>query len=89
VPRSASSVITARKVRSGFSAIRANSQARSLVSCSGRRPPIGLAAALPLARHRCDHFTTLATLTPNSAAVARQVRPLATAATTRSRRSRE
>jgi hypothetical protein len=48
-----------------------------------------LAAALPLARQRCDHFTTLATLTPNSAAVARQVRPLATELTTRSRKSCE
>ena len=76
-------------VRSGFSAIRANNHARSPVSRSGRRPPIGLAAALPVARQRCDHLTTLATLTPNSAAVARQVRPPATAATTRSRRSCE
>jgi hypothetical protein len=42
-----------------------------------------------VARQRCDHLTTLATLTPNSAAVARQVQPLATAATTRSRKSRE
>jgi hypothetical protein len=48
-----------------------------------------LAAALPVARQRCDHLTTLATLTSNSAAVARQVQPLATAATTRSRKSRE
>jgi len=76
-------------VRSGFTAIRASSHARSCLSRSGRRPPVGLAAALPLARQRCDHFTTLATLTPNSAAVTRQVRPLATAATTRSRRSCE
>jgi hypothetical protein len=36
---------------------------------------------VPLARQRCDHFTTLATLTLNRAAVARQVRSLATAAT--------
>ncbi len=76
-------------VRSGFSAIRANSHPRSRCSRSGRRPPIGLAAVRPLARQRCDHFTTLATLTPNSAAVARQVRPLATEPTTRSRRSCE
>src|SRR5262252_1062348 len=47
------------------------------------------AAALPLARQRCDHLTTLATLTPNSAAVARHVRPLATEPITRSRRSCE
>jgi hypothetical protein len=48
-----------------------------------------LAAALPLAHQPCDHFTTLAALTPNSAAVARQVRPLATDPTTRSRKSCE
>jgi hypothetical protein len=35
------------------------------------------------------HFTTLATLTPNSAAVSRQVRPPDTERTTRSRRSCE
>jgi len=57
VPRSASSAITARSVRSGFSAIRASSHSRSPVNRSGRRPPIGLAAALPVSRHRCDHFT--------------------------------
>jgi hypothetical protein len=76
-------------VRSGFSAIRANSQLRSRGNRSGRQPPIGLAAALPVDRQRCDHFTTLATLTPNSAAVARHERPLATEPTTRSRRSCE
>ena len=42
-----------------------------------------------LAALRCDHFTTLATLTPNSAAVARHERPPATEPTTRSRRSLE
>jgi hypothetical protein len=82
VPRSASSATTARKVRSGFSAIRINSHSRSLVSRSGRRLPIGC-AALPVARQSGNHFTTLATLTPNSAADAPQVRPLATEATTR------
>jgi hypothetical protein len=44
---------TARKVRSGFSAIRANNGARWPVSRSGCQAPIGLAAALPLARQRC------------------------------------
>ena len=77
------------RVRSGFSAIRAHNHARSPVSRSGRQPSIGLAAALPLAHQPCDHFTTLAALTPNSAAVARQVRPLATDPTTRSRKSCE
>jgi hypothetical protein len=51
VPRSAT---TTRKVNSGFSAIRANSHSRSRFSCSGRHPPIRLAAALPLVRQRCD-----------------------------------
>jgi len=64
VPRAVSSAITARKVRSGYSAIRANRQSRSPASRSGRHPPIWAAAALPVARNRCGHFTTLATLTP-------------------------
>jgi len=51
--------------------------------------PIGNAAALPVERRRCDHFTTLETLTSKSVAVSRQVRPLATAWATRSRRSFE
>jgi hypothetical protein len=49
----------------------------------GRRAAARPPALRPL--HHTGHFTTLATLTPNSAAVARQVRPLATDATTRSR----
>jgi hypothetical protein len=45
---SASSATTARKVRSGFSANRANSHSRSRFSRSYRHPPICLAAALPV-----------------------------------------
>jgi hypothetical protein len=56
---------------------------------NGRRPPTLWAAALPVARNRCDHFTTLATLTLKVAATARQLSPPATAATTLSRRSSE
>ena len=41
------------------------------------------------ARARCDHLTTLATLTSYSSATARHVSPLATNPTTRSRRSSE
>jgi hypothetical protein len=52
MPRAASAAITARKVRSGFSASRANSQSRSPVKDRGRCPPIRYAAALPLARKR-------------------------------------
>jgi hypothetical protein len=54
-----------------------------------RRPPIGLAAALPVARNRCDHFTALATLTPKLDATSRQERPDTTAPATRSRKSDE
>ena len=55
----------------------------------GLRPPIFRAAGLPSARWRCDHFTTLATLTTNVLATERQDWPEAAAATTRSRRSKE
>ena len=55
----------------------------------GLWPPIFSAAGLPMARCRCDHFTTLATLTMNVLATDRQVWPAATAPTTRSRRSKE
>ena len=37
-----------------------------------RWPPIFSAAGLPTARCRCDHFTTLATLTMNVLATERQ-----------------
>jgi hypothetical protein len=40
-----------------------------------------LAAALPVVRKRCDHLTTLATLTLNVLAAARQLSPAETAAT--------
>ena len=69
--------------------MRANSQARSPASANGRCPPIRLAAALPVARNRCDHFTTLATLTSNRFATDRQLSPAVTPATTRSRKSKE
>jgi hypothetical protein len=36
-------------------------------------PPIARAAGLPVARNRCDHFTTLDTLTLKVAATARQL----------------
>lgn len=49
----------------------------------------GSAAALPVARTRCVHFTTLATLTFERGCAALVVSPPATNATTRSRRSRE
>jgi hypothetical protein len=88
-PSAANSARSARKVRSGFSAIRASSQSRLLARRYGRCPPIARAAALPVAWKRCDHLTTVATLTPNIFAVARRERPPATDVTTRSRKSCE
>lgn len=44
---------------------------------------IGKTAAVPVERRLCDHFTTIETLTPNSSAVSRHVRPNATDAATR------
>jgi hypothetical protein len=88
-PSAASSARIARRVRSGFSAIRASSQSRLPARRCGRCPPIARAAALPVVRKRCDHLTTVATLTLNSFAVARRERPLATDVTTRSRKSCE
>jgi hypothetical protein len=89
IPRSASSAATPRKVKSGFSSIRASNHPRSPAKTSRRFPPIGFAAALPVWRWRCDHRTTLETLTPNSTATDRQLSPAATRAATRSRRSNE
>jgi hypothetical protein len=89
IPSAASSARSARKVRSGFSAIRASSQSRLLARRCARRPPIARAAALPVARKRCDHLTTVATLTLNIFALARHEQPPDTDATTRSRKSCE
>jgi hypothetical protein len=88
-PRSRSSATKPRKVRSGSASRCAISQSRSSDNECGRLPPIGYAAALPVARNCCDHFTTLATLTLKVAATFRQLSPAKTAATTRSRRSRD
>ena len=52
-------------------------------------PPRGLAMISPLARQRCTQRTEELTLTLNCAAAACRVAPVATASTTRSRRSRE
>ena len=87
-PRAANSLTRERRVTPGRP-IRPKSQSRSAASFRGRFAPAGWGAALPVARKRCDHFTTEATLTPNNVAVARHERPDATDATTRSRRSLE
>jgi hypothetical protein len=89
IPSAASSAWSARNVRSGFSAIRASSQSRLPARRCGRRPPIAKAAALPVVSKRCDHLTTVATLTLNIFAAARREQPPATNATTRSRKSCE
>lgn len=58
-------------VRCGHSSSR-NSIRCCLPASSRRlRPPIGREPALPVARNRCDHFTALATLTPNVAATSK------------------
>jgi hypothetical protein len=58
-PRSASSATSPRKVKSP-SAIRARSQSASPPwILRGTYQPILAGAALPVARHRCDHFTKL------------------------------
>jgi hypothetical protein len=88
-PSATSSARSARKVRSGFSAIRASSQSRLPARRCSRRPPIARAAALPVVAKRCDHLTTVATLTLKIFAVARREQPPATDATTRSRKSCE
>jgi hypothetical protein len=80
-PLAASSALIARNVRSGFAAIRASSQSRLPARRCGRRPPIARAAALPVARKRCDHLTTVATLTLNIFALARHEPPPDTNAT--------
>jgi hypothetical protein len=69
--------------------MRSNNQSRCASRDRPRLPPIGKAAAVPVDRCRCDHFTTLETLTPNNSAVSRHVRPNSTDAATRSRRSFE
>jgi hypothetical protein len=89
MPSAANSAMIARNVRSGFSAIRASSQSRLSARRCGRCPPIANAAALRVIRKRCDHRTTVATLTLNIFAVARRERPPLTDATTRSRKSCE
>src|SRR6266478_3734150 len=89
MPRAWSSASSARKVISGCLASRSSNHCRSPANTYGRLPPTGRAAALPVARNRCDHFTTLATLTLKVLATARQLSPADTAPTTRSRRSRE
>ena len=88
-PRLRSSASRACSVRSGFSDEPRQQPVPLARQHIGPLAAHRLGAALPVARARCDHFTTLATLTSNSAATARQDCRRATDATTRSRRSRE
>ena len=53
----------------------------------GRRPPTFAGAKLPVARKRCDHFTTLEGATSSAAATWRTLCPDATRAIARARKS--
>ena len=62
---------------------------RIAIACEQRAAHYLPGATLPVRRCRCDHLTTLATLTPNTFAAARVEQPCATNPTTRVRRSME
>lgn len=87
-PRSPNSAASARIVIPGALTRSSNQSRWGRIWLVPRLPPWGFAAAVPVALSRCDHFTTLATLTPNRSATSRHGR-VAAAAATRSRRSSE
>ena len=74
---------------SGFAASRATASRARRPASAAADAPSAAPPRSPFARSRCDHFTALATLTPNTRAVSRQERPPTTDAATRSRRSFE
>ena len=74
---------------SGFSATRVLIQASSLARAKGFLPPMGSAAGLPVSAMRLVQRIAEEWLTPKCAAAQAQLMPVATAATTRWRRSRE
>ena len=74
---------------SGFCFSRASTQSPSPAEANGRLPPIGRGAGLPVSFMRRVHRIAVEMLTLKRSAAARQLRPDATAATTRSRKSRE
>src|SRR3954454_2191973 len=88
IRRLRNSATVSTKVRSGRSAIRANTSVAN--SSSGEvLPPRGFGAALLLARQRCTHLTAELTLTSKRSAASRRDAPVSTASITRSRRSQE
>jgi hypothetical protein len=79
---------TSSSVKSGCSAIRANSQS----ACSSNAdvlPPVGLAATLPVSCQRCSHLTAELALISKRSAASRRDDPDATASSTRARKSKE
>jgi hypothetical protein len=71
-------------VKSGCWATRAS----SAFACSSNRdllPPVGFALALPVSRHRCNHFTAKLGHRLNLSAASRRDAPASTASITRSR----
>jgi hypothetical protein len=62
----------------------------SRCTCNGEvLPPVGFALALPVSRHRCNHFTAELGLRLKFSAASRREAPASTASITRSRKSSE
>src|SRR5580693_6654174 len=86
--RRRSSATVSIKVRSGCSAITANTRAAHF-SNGETLPPRAFGAALLLSCQRCNHLTAEATLTSKRSAASCRDAPISTASITRSRRSAE
>jgi hypothetical protein len=89
MPRRWSSASSSRSGKSGCLAIRDKIQSRCAAKASGRLPPIGWAATLPVCRSSRAQRCTEDSLIRKRAATAARLRPERNAATTRSRKSRE
>ncbi len=87
IPCAARSSLNPCSVGCGPCLIRYRMQARCALSTGSRCPLILPGAADPVARSRCDPFTTEETAPPNRKATARPLPPCDSAATTRSRGS--
>src|SRR6266700_2955369 len=83
-----SSATVSTNVKSGCSAIIANTRA-ACFSSGETLPPRGFGAALPLSCQRCSHLTAELTLTSKRSAASYRDAPNSTASITRSRRSAE
>jgi len=88
-PRAANMSLRPCSVRCDVRSICSTMKARCGASTGLRWPPILPGATEPVRRLRCDHFTTEDTATSNRSDTDRQLSPLATVATTHSRRSSE